>query len=278
MMPVAVQSPMMVAYGNHEANLQENVPAWAQRFPTPNGYDGRRNYSFAIGDVQFISLFASHSSNGLTSGQLQWLEQTIISAKQAGKRWIIPYFHVSPFSDGSNHPSNLNLRAQLGPIFERHAIQLAIASHDQSYERTYPLRNVPATNTPTSSSKTCYTLQDGVTWIKVSPGGKLSNINRGFATFTTNPAPAYIAYRNNTMHHFVRLTISASGSLRVDLYGVKGDGTAPIIQDSFRYDANGCVAGQAAEPSNAEGGEILEESELPFDALHSIYLPLTQQQ
>src|SRR5690606_11234927 len=125
-----------------------------------DGFDNRRNYSFDIGDVHFISIFAVQNSGGLTSGQLQWIEQDIIAAKNRGQRWIIRYMHVSAFADGTNHPSNLAIRQQLGPIFERHGVKLVISSHDQAYERSYPLIDVPRTNTRTSTSLTCYSMSD----------------------------------------------------------------------------------------------------------------------
>jgi len=248
MQPIASRSPLMPTYGNHEVLLGEGFDAWANRFPTPAGFDDRRNYSFNVGDVHFISILAVANTTGLTSAQLTWLDQDIVAAKNAGQRWIIPYVHVAPFSDGTNHPSNLQLRTQLGPLFEQHGVKLVLTSHDQSFERTYPLTGVPSTNTPTSTSTSCYTMDDGVTWVKTSPGGKLSNINQGFSTFATNPPPAWTAARDNTLHHFSRLIVSAAGSIRLDTYGVKGDGTPPIIIDSFEYTTGSCPPALEFDP------------------------------
>lgn len=249
MQPIAARSPLMPTYGNHEALLGEGYSPWAARFPTPEGFDSRRNYSYDIGDVHFVSIFAVANAGGLSSGALQWIEQDILAARAAGRRWIIPYFHVSPFADGTNHSSNLQLRAQLGPLFERLGVKLVLASHDQAYERTYPLVDVPATNTPTSSSRACYTMDDGVTWVKSSPGGKLSNINGGFSQFATVPAPAWTAVRNNSHHHFSRLSVSAAGSIQLDTYGVTGDGSPPVIVDSFQYTTGACPPELKFEPA-----------------------------
>ena len=240
--PIASRSPMMPTYGNHEVqlSLDEAYEPWANRFPTPEGWNGRRAYSFDVGDVHFISVFAVYGSQALTDAQVTWLKQDITAAKAAGRRWIIPYMHVSAFADGTNHPSNLKLRAQLGPIFERNGIKLVLSSHDQAYERTYPLSGIGTTNMPTSTSKSCYEMSDGVTWVKISPGGKLSNISDGFSPFGTNPPPTWTAYRNNTMHVFSRLSVRALGSIQLDTYGVKGDGTPPVILDTFRYTTGGC--------------------------------------
>ncbi len=249
MQPIGTRSPMMPAYGNHEAG--EGFAAWAARFPTPPGFDGQRNYSFDIGDVHFVSIYAVAETVGLATTTLQWIEQDITAALNAGQRWIVPYFHVSPFSDGTNHPSNLALRSQLGPLFERLGVKVVISSHDQSFERTYPLVDVPATNTPTSSARACYTMADGVTWVKVSPGGKRSNINGNFSQFRTEPPPPWTAVRDNSVHHFARLSVRASGSIQLETYGVVGDGTPPILQDRFEYTLGSCPLELLFSPTSA---------------------------
>ena len=183
---------------------------------------------------------AAYSSKGEHSPEvLNWIEQDIAAAKKKGQRWIIPFMHVAPFSDGSNHPSNLNLRKQMCPVLERAGAHIVLTCHDQSYERTYPLKGVPDNIQATSASKSCYTLKDGVTWLKVSPGGKMSNINGRFAQWLTNPAPAWTAFRDNTMHHFARLRFSGDAVV-VEIFGVSGDGQPPVIQDSFRYTSGSC--------------------------------------
>lgn len=239
--PIASRSPMMPTYGNHEVGLDETYQPWANRFPTPTGWTNRKAYSFDIGDVHFISVFAVTNKDALPDSQISWLKNDIAGARAAGRRWIIPYMHIPAFADGTNHPSNLALRAQLGPVFESNGIKLVLTSHDQAYERTYPLKNIGTTNTPTSTSKSCYEMSEGVTWVKISPGGKLSNISKGFSPFATNPPPAWTAYRNNTTHVFSRLSVRAAGSIKLDTYGVKGDGTPPVIIDTFEYTTGSCA-------------------------------------
>lgn len=240
MQPIGSQAPMMVAYGNHEIKLGEGFEPWAARFPTPQGYE-RKHYSFDVGDVHFVSIMSVSDRAGLPAKELDWIEADIEAAWDDGARWVIPFFHASPFSDGKNHPSNLKLRAQLGPLFEDLDIEIAIASHDQSYERTFPLVNVPASNTRTSTSLSCYEADnDGTTYVKVSPGGKLSNKNEGFSKFKTVPAPAYTAFRDNTKHHFLRLRVFDEGIVKVEVFALAGDGSPPFVQDSFEYRLGQC--------------------------------------
>jgi hypothetical protein len=100
---------------------------------------------------------------------------------------------------------------------------------------------VPASNTRTSTSLTCYEADnDGTTYVKVSPGGKLSNKNESFSKFMTVPAPAYTAFRDNTKHHFLRLRVFDEGVVRVEVYALAGDGSPPFVQDSFEYRLGQC--------------------------------------
>ncbi len=240
MQPILSRSPIMPTYGNHEDSLHENFYDWSARFATPPGFDERRNYSFDIGDVHFVSIYAVFNGFPLPDATVAWIRQDVQAAQARGQRWIIPYFHVSPFSDGTNHPTNLALRRQLGPLFEELGVKVAIASHDQSYERTFPLIGVPSTNMPTSTGLDCYTLADGVTWLKVSPGGKLSNISGGFSPWASDPPPPWTAVRDNTMHHFLHGTVTGAGTLEIEILGLAGDGTPPISLDSFRYTTGSC--------------------------------------
>jgi hypothetical protein len=242
MQPIFARTPVLPTYGNHEVLLGESYDAWAQRFPTPAGFDGRRTYSFTVGDVHFISVFAVANFSGLRSGTLSWLAADMQAARDAGARWIIPFFHASPLTDGTSHPANMALLAELGPLFEQFGVEVAISSHDQSFERSYPLVDVPATNTPTSLGLRCYDDDDGTVWLKVSPGGKLSNSNGSFSNFMSDPAPAWTATRNNTLHHFLHFVVSAAGSIRFDTYGVVGNGAPPALVDTFTYQIGTCPA------------------------------------
>jgi hypothetical protein len=251
--PVLTESPIMPTYGNHEIRLQEKFQNWANRFPTPDGFDKRRNYSFDVGDVHFVSILSQEEQKGLSTGQLNWIEQDILAAQARGQRWIIPYMHAGPFGDGKNHPSNIAVRAQLGPLFEKLDVDLVIYSHDQAYERTYPLINVPSTNSRTSSSLTDYTKEDGVIYVKTSPAGKRSNKNNGFSQFSTSTIPNFMAVRDNTQHHFSRLIVSDEGSIRLDTYGVLGNGAPPVIIDSFQITDSDSIAVSISDATATEG-------------------------
>ncbi|TRW44505.1 purple acid phosphatase family protein [Georgenia yuyongxinii] len=235
MVPVASQAPMMPTWGNHELMyvLQERIEPWLDRFATPEGSEGRLNYSYDVGHVHFVSICAFEFDDPLPEERLRWVIEDIRAAQAAGQRWIVPVLHVAPFAEGRNHPSNLALRAQLGPVFEELGIRLVVTSHDQAYERTYPLIDVPARNAPTSTSLVEYGPGDGTVWMKVSPGGKRSNINKNFSNFATEEPPHWTAVRNNTIHNYAVLRFTGDGALVVEVQGVRGDGSTPVVIDRF---------------------------------------------
>jgi hypothetical protein len=74
-------------------------------------------------------------------------------------------------------------------------------------------------------------------WIGCDRGGY--DFNGKFAQFRTNPPPEWTVARDNTMHHFARLKISAK-PVRVEVSGVTGDGKPPVVLDTFQYSADGC--------------------------------------
>lgn len=244
MAPIAERAVMMPTYGNHEIKLLEDYLFWAERFATPEGFDNRRFYSFRVGCVHFVSILAwgdhlnrvtkhtEHGSIGPTA--LQWIDSDMAAARASGARWIVPFLHVPLFSDGANHPSNVDVRAQLAPIFERHGVKVVLTAHDQSYERTYPLRGVPDNLQVTSRATQRYTTLDGVSYLKVGPGGKLSNKNKGFSPWLHQPAPPHTAFRDNTAHHFARLRATAD-ELSVEVFALRPGETVPEVRDRLHY-------------------------------------------
>ena len=56
--------------------------------------------------------------------------------------WVICYFHHPMYSD-SWHGDDPFLRTILAPLFEEHGVDIVLAGHDHSYQRSYPLRLIP---------------------------------------------------------------------------------------------------------------------------------------
>jgi hypothetical protein len=273
MQPLFAESPAMPTYGNHEVYLEEELDDWLPRFATPAGPDGGASYSFDVAGVHFVSILTGlRDSQGIPNSRVNWIRQDIQAAYARGIKWVIPYTHSNPFGDGYSHPSNTALRAQLAPLFEDLGIRVVLTSHDQSYERTYPLTNAGGDDDEierTSTARTGYGDGDGVVWLKVSPAGKKSNKNGDFSVFQSDTPPYPTAFRNDDMHHFSRLIVTANGALRVETYGTTGQGSPSRIIDTFEYNlgpAQDGAAASALSPADLRLSSVTASPDVDDDA------------
>jgi hypothetical protein len=129
--------------------LDRNVPFYAslgnhddpnQRFYKPFNMNGDRYYTFKkdkLGSpgVRFYAL----DSNYMTREQLQWLDRELAASNDP---WKIAFFHHPLYSSGARHGSELDLRAQLEPLFLKHGMNVVFAGHEHFYERVRPQKGV----------------------------------------------------------------------------------------------------------------------------------------
>ena len=103
-----------------------------------------RYYSFDYGPVHFVALDTEFAFQDTTrrAEQVRWLEADLASTTQP---WIVAVLHRAPYSSGGEHGSSPDVRAAFGPLFERYGVDLVLAGHEHTYERTVPLRE--STNT-----------------------------------------------------------------------------------------------------------------------------------
>jgi Purple acid Phosphatase, N-terminal domain/Calcineurin-like phosphoesterase len=249
MQPVLESTPFMPTYGNHETLLDETVDRWVARFATPEGDANRLSYGFDVAGVHFVAIHAFEGQ--LSPATMLWLTQDLDAAVARGVRTIVPYLHRNVYGDGVSHPPSPSLGRQLSALFEQYPVDVVLTAHDQSYERTFPLRD----GDPTTSVRGCSTREDGIVWVKTSPGGKLSNVTRGFSGFGATPPSPQIAVREGALHHITTLTAGEDG-IEVVTYGVTGDGSPPIEVDRFERRAACSPALEfATQPLALTGGD-----------------------
>ena len=107
--------------GNHDDPNDE-------RLYKPFNMGGQRYYVFKKGDVAFFVL----DSNYMDPAQLSWVEQNL---KDSNAKWKIAYFHHPLYNDGRNHGPDLDLRAQLLPLFQKYGVNVVFSGHEHVYER-----------------------------------------------------------------------------------------------------------------------------------------------
>jgi hypothetical protein len=106
-----------------------------QRFYKPFNMNGERYYTYTKGPVRFFVL----DSNYMDEKQLDWLERELKASNDA---WKIGYFHHPLYSSGARHGSEVDLRAQLEPLFLRYGVSAVFAGHEHFYERLRPQKGI----------------------------------------------------------------------------------------------------------------------------------------
>jgi hypothetical protein len=159
-------------------NGAQGFTSYLTRYTLPeNGTDfSGRWYSFRVGTALFISLSADDviyqdggafvggpsplapaASTGNApiapgtsfyirgySGGLQtcWLERTLREAREDEQiDWIVVQMHQDALSSSkTGNGSDLGLRQEWLPLFDRYGVDLVLCGHDHDYERSFPVR------------------------------------------------------------------------------------------------------------------------------------------
>ncbi|NBD08517.1 metallophosphoesterase [Corallococcus silvisoli] len=216
MAALLAQVPMFATPGNHEYVTKEAQPYLDNLYlPTNNPAGSERYYSFDWGHVHFVSI-DSNCAIGLASAskctldaQKAFVEKDLASTTQP---WKIAFFHHPPWSSGE-HGSQLTLRRQFGPLFEKYGVDLVLTGHDHDYERSKPMLG------DAEAGKN----EQGVPYLVVGGGGAT------LRTFTTS-RPSWSVVRDDAAHGFLDVNV-VGGTLTAKL--VKTDGG---ILDTFTLD------------------------------------------
>jgi hypothetical protein len=110
--------------GNHDNPNDE-------RLYKPFNMGGERYYTFQRGDVAFFAL----DSNYMDPNQLAWLDKNL---KNSQASWKIGFFHHPLYNDGRHHGSDIDLRTQVLPLFQRYRVNAVFSGHEHVYQRIKP--------------------------------------------------------------------------------------------------------------------------------------------
>src|SRR5688572_2748261 len=121
------QVKFYAALGNHDQNLQKNYVNF--------NMNGKEYYRIKQGNVAFYAL----NSNYMDKKQVQWLNDEL--AKDTSD-WKVAYMHHPPYSSGSKHGSDKQLREVIEPIFVKYGMNVVLTGHDHFYERIIPQKGI----------------------------------------------------------------------------------------------------------------------------------------
>ncbi len=136
------------ALGNHDTAQSTNPPVslpYFQMFSLPTAGEAggspsgtEKYYSFDYGNVHFIELDSMTSSRSSTGTMANWLRDDLA---QNTKRWTVAYWHHAPYTFGTHNSDTeielAEMRANINQILENSRVDLVLAGHSHSYERSY---------------------------------------------------------------------------------------------------------------------------------------------
>jgi hypothetical protein len=99
------------------------------------------NFSLDYGDVHWTVLDANATVDWTDPGLREWVERDLAAA--GGATWRFVSFHQPGFNSSKTHFDEQYMRI-LAPVFEAGKVDLVFNGHVHNYQRSYPLRFVPA--------------------------------------------------------------------------------------------------------------------------------------
>jgi len=111
------------ALGNHDHSDEV--------YYKPFNMNGKRYYSFRVQNAEFFAL----DSDYMDPAQVEWFKQQLSASSAA---WKVCFFHHPLYSHARFHGEDVDLRAQLEPIFHQYGVNVVLAGHQHVYERLTP--------------------------------------------------------------------------------------------------------------------------------------------
>ena len=257
--------PVFPSMGNHDSRASNNWgKAYLELFVLPDhagtgphADHGERYYSFDYGPVHFVALDTelAFTAGSRRAAQLAWLEDDLSATTQP---WKVAFLHRAPYSSGTEHGSNLDVRQAFGPVFERHGVQFVLSGHDHDYERLVPWR------TSTSLSN-----QAVVHFVSGGGGAPLYSVGRSQWTATSRSAHHFLkGYFSGCVAHFK--AVDAAGAefdrYSFDRCAQASDTSAPTV--AFLQPAAGAsVSGSVVVKADADDDTRVEKVDLWVDGV-----------
>ncbi|MBW3621882.1 MAG: metallophosphoesterase [Armatimonadetes bacterium] len=144
-----LNGPELALTSAYYPHIENESPAEKKAFLRATGpnYPRMGNFSFEAGDVHFTLLDSSPYVDWTDAKLQDWLRNDLY---RTGARWKVVLFHHPPFDASVAHEGDQQMRA-LAPLFEQMKVDLVIGGHEHNYQRTTPLRFVPARDPKTGA-------------------------------------------------------------------------------------------------------------------------------
>lgn len=127
---VLARRPLLAAHGNHEFLAVHYFAQWM--FPGNEQW-----YTVRFGDLTLVALNDTVVDRDQIADQAAYLDAAF-AANPAP--WRVAFHHQGVYATCHTHGSNLDLREQWAPVYDRNDVQLVLNGHNHVYERSVPIR------------------------------------------------------------------------------------------------------------------------------------------
>ena len=144
------QSVLWPTLGNHDGHSASSSTLsgpYYENFTLPRAGEAggvasgtEAYYSFDFGNIHFICLDSYDTDRSPGGTMATWLDQDLAAN---GRDWTIAFWHHPPYSKGSHDSDSssglIDMRENFLPILESWGVDLVLAGHSHSYERSFLL-------------------------------------------------------------------------------------------------------------------------------------------
>lgn len=139
--------PTLGNHDGHTSNSSDESGPYYDSFTLPRAGEAggvpsgtEAYYSFDYANIHFVCLESFETDRSVNGPMLTWLQADLDATDQP---WIIAFWHHPPYSKGSHNSDSstemIQMRENALPILEATGVDLVLAGHSHSYERSFLL-------------------------------------------------------------------------------------------------------------------------------------------
>ena len=226
-------------------------------------------YSFDYGNIHFIVLDSFETDRSSNGAMMTWLRTDLAATRQD---WIIAYWHHPPYSKGSHDSDTevelVQMRQNALPILEAGGVDLVLAGHSHSYERSYLIDGHYGTSTTLTPSM-ILDHGDG----RPTGNGAYQKIEGPHLGAVYTVAGSSGQTGGGSLNHPVMfISLNVLGSLVLDVNGNSLDATfldsTGVIRDTFTVLKGGApVPGNNPPVANNDSASTNEDTPVTINVL-----------
>lgn len=129
-----IRDKMKIAIGNHDVEFQKIYEQIVDHHQLDNPY-----YSHDFQNIHFVSMSTEHPFEK-GSAQYEFIQNDLEKTSDNPLiDWVIVHQHKALYSTKQDKKEANDLRDIYQPLFHKHDVDMVLSSHNQYYERTFPI-------------------------------------------------------------------------------------------------------------------------------------------